>query len=81
MESRAAIRAHSEAHPSKHIYQAITIAAAFLTVTSQVIRHGNACHAYMDIEFSAAINAGLDGDAMTRASRAPLPLLLHAQVV
>ena len=37
-------------------------------VCSQVIGHGNACHAYMDIEFAASINTGLDGGAMTRAS-------------
>ena len=32
----------------------------------QVIRNGNACHVYMDIEFAQSINSGLDGDAMTR---------------
>ena len=39
---------------------------------SQVIRHGNACHAYMDIEFAMALNSGLDGDTMTQASSVPL---------
>ena len=38
----------------------------------QVIRHGNACHAYMDIEFQMSINSGLHGDCMTRARCGPL---------
>jgi hypothetical protein len=36
-------------------------------VALQVILHGNACHAYMDIEFAMSSNSALDGDAMTRA--------------
>jgi hypothetical protein len=37
---------------------------------SQVILEGNACHAYMDIEFAVPVNPGLDGHAMTRARAA-----------